>query len=145
MPWGLTFYYTYDPHSTSNKDRKTYETFLSSLSEEEKTLLNSNYNYYELQFSNIGGLVMPLIIEFEFEDGSKIIKRIPAEIWRKNNYTIKKVFPFKKSVKNIVLDPFEETADIDLKNNCWFKQFPVTRFNVNKPIKRIKNNPMQKQ
>ncbi|MDO5980347.1 M1 family metallopeptidase [Flavivirga spongiicola] len=137
------FYYSYDPHKISKKDKAEYEAFLSSLSKEEKTLLSNNYNYYELQFSNIGGLVMPLIIEFEFEDGEKIIARIPAEIWRKNNYTVKKIFPFKKLVKHIVIDPFKETADVDTSNNYWPKKLPVTRFNTNKHIPSTKNNPMQ--
>lgn len=74
---------------------------------------------YELHFSNKGGLVMPLIIEFTYEDGSKDIERIPAYIWRKNEERVSKVFVKNKKVSAIQLDPYRETADIDESNHSY--------------------------
>ncbi|OYW17063.1 MAG: aminopeptidase, partial [Sphingobacteriales bacterium 12-47-4] len=79
----------------------------------------SNKHLYELTFSNKGGLVMPLIIEWTYEDGTKEIDRIPAQIWRKNENKIVKAFVKDKKVKSVKLDPFRETADINEKNNSW--------------------------
>ncbi len=138
------FYSDYKPASESEKAKKQYEEFLKTLSKEEQTLVKHNYNYYELQFSNIGGLVMPLIIEFQFEDGSKTIKRIPAEIWRHDNYMIKKVFPFEQKVISIKLDPFHEIADTDMSNNVWSGNPDLVKLNITKRTKRKGSNPMQK-
>jgi len=74
---------------------------------------------YELTFSNKGGLIMPLIIEWTYKDGTKEIDRIPAQIWRKNENTITKAFVKDKEVASIQLDPFKESADIDESNNGW--------------------------
>jgi hypothetical protein len=39
----------------------------------------------------LGGLVMPVIYELQYEDGTSEIIRIPAEIWRKGEKKITKV------------------------------------------------------
>lgn len=88
------------------------------LSEEEKNKY-SNLHLYEVNFSNKGGLVMPIIVEFTFEDGTKETEKIPAQIWRKNENKVSKVFITTKKVTGIKLDPMRETADIDEKNNVW--------------------------
>ena len=128
-----------------------YNRYLESLSDDEKQILNGKYNFYQIDFKNIGGLVMPIILEFEFMDGSKEIVRIPAEIWQVNNYDVSKVFKFEKQVKNITLDPFLETADVDLNNNYWPPKVQPTRLELYK--QRMGNgrssyggggNPMQK-
>jgi hypothetical protein len=62
-------------------------------------------------------LVTPLILEWTFEDGSKEIERIPAEIWRSNENEVTKVFVKNKVVQNIKLDPFLETADTNVSDN----------------------------
>lgn len=78
----------------------------------------SNY-FYELNFSNKGGLVMPLIIEWTYKDGTKEIDRIPAQVWRLNEAKVIKTFMKDKEVASIKLDPLRETADIDESNNTW--------------------------
>jgi hypothetical protein len=75
--------------------------------------------FYELSLSNKGGLVMPLIIEWTYKDGTKEVERIAAEIWRKNEKKITKVFIKDKEVASIKQDPYRETADIDETNNTW--------------------------
>jgi hypothetical protein len=85
----------------------------------EKTALAGNKNMYELTFSNKGGLVMPIIIEWTFKDGSVAIDRIPAQVWRKNENKVVKTFLKDKEVVSIKLDPMRETADINVSNNTW--------------------------
>ncbi len=81
----------------------------------------ANVNLYEITFSNKGGLVMPLIVEFTFEDGTKQVERIPAQVWRLNENKVVKLFITTKKATGIKLDPYRETADIDESNNTWPK------------------------
>ena len=105
--------------------------------------------YYELQFSNKGGLVMPIILEWTYKDGTKEIERIPAQVWRKNEGHVTKVFIKDKEVESIKLDPNRETADIDETNNSWptvktESKFEVFKAKLSAPraIPQT-NNPMQ--
>ncbi|MBN2409842.1 MAG: M1 family metallopeptidase [Candidatus Aminicenantes bacterium] len=139
----LDFYDEYDPLEVTPQDEDQYKKYLESLTEEEKEILNAGYNYYEVSFSNIGGMVMPLILKFEFEDGSEEVKRIPAEIWRHTNDHTQKVFAFKKEVKKITLDPFLETADVEPINNRWTVQEKPDYFEVRKFPGRSEKNLMQ--
>ena len=84
--------------------------------------------YYQLDFSNVGGMIMPLVIQFEYKDGSKEIKRIPAEIWSKNYLRTSKLFLLDKEVVAITLDPNLETADCHTGNNHWPAQLSENRF-----------------
>jgi hypothetical protein len=107
-------------------------------------------NFYELHFTNKGGLVMPLIIEWTFKDGSKEINRIPAQIWRKNENQVTKVFIKDKEVTSIRLDPMRETADIDENNNVWPAIDLPNKFQLYKSRQNNRGqssgvNPMQKQ
>ncbi len=79
----------------------------------------ANVNLYEITFSNKGGLVMPIIVEFSFEDGTKQIERIPAQVWRLNENKVTKLFLTNKKAIGIKLDPMRETADINENNNTW--------------------------
>jgi len=92
---------------------------IDTLTNAEKITLAGNKNMYELTFGNKGGLVMPIIIEWTFKDGSKEIDRIPVQIWRKNENKVVKTFLKEKEVASIKLDPLKETADINEKNNTW--------------------------
>ncbi|MFC4262136.1 M1 family metallopeptidase [Ferruginibacter yonginensis] len=90
-----------------------------TLTTEQKIAIAGNKNMYELTFSNKGGLVMPIIIEWTFKDGTKEIDRIAAQVWRKNENKVVKTFVKSKEVASIKLDPMRETADINEKNNVW--------------------------
>ena len=143
------FYNSYNPFSVTPDDEKSYSEFVARLSPKEKELLNSNLNFYELKFKNIGGQVMPLIIQFNFTDGSSDIERIPAEIWRLNESEVSKVFAKSKEVKSIVLDPLRETADIDEENNYLPRKFLPSRFELFKGNPGVRgvssgDNPMKK-
>ena len=114
--------------------------------EEEKKERFGDNNYYELYFSNKGGLVMPVIIEWTFKDGTKELQKLPVEIWRLNEDEFTKVFIKDKEVTGIVIDPYLETADINTDNNNWpVQQEMPDRFKVFKANKmKDKLNPMQK-
>ena len=108
-----------NPYAVSAEDEKKYEEYKKNLTPEEQKLLNETNYFYELTVENVGGLLMPVIFEFTFEDGTKQIERIPAEIWKMSEATASKVFRFGKKVTNIALDPLLETADVELNNNFW--------------------------
>ena len=78
-----------------------------------------NIRAYQIDFTNKGGLVMPIILEFTFEDGTKLNDKIPAQIWRKDEKKVSKTYYFDKKLKSIQLDPMRQTADIDVSNNFW--------------------------
>ncbi len=139
------FYSKRDKYQPSILDKEDYDKYISSLSEKEKDLLKSGSNYYEITFENIGGLTMPLILEFQYKDGTSEVQRIPAEIWKTRHTEVKKVFTTEKEVKRIVLDPFLETADTDTYNNSFPREQELSRFELFKSRnRRGGENPMQK-
>jgi len=141
----LDFYSTYDKYAFTIEEEEAFNQYRESLSEKELAKMEAYPFYYQLTFENIGGLVMPLIIEFTYADGSKEVIRIPAQIWRMNRSEISKVFPTKKEVVSISLDPNFETADVDMSNNYWPARSVPTRFDVYKSKKRgSSDNPMKK-
>ena len=89
--------------------------------------MRSGLNFYVIDLKNIGGLVMPVIFEIEYVDGSKEELRIPAEIWRYNNNAVSKLIMTPKEIRYITLDPHLETADVDLGNNAWPAKLGETR------------------
>jgi hypothetical protein len=139
------FYAKRNIYQVDTLDKKEYSEFKTKLAKDELELLNSNQQFYELSFSNIGGLVMPLILEFTFEDGSKEVRRIPAEIWRMYEDKVSKVFIFDKVLQSVRLDPFLETADTDLDNNSWPEETQPTRYQLFKQQNSVRENPMQRQ
>ena len=142
------FYTSYDRYKATEKEIKKYEKFNKNLNDEEKKILKKNQHFYEIKFSNIGGLVMPIILNFSFKDNSNEVIKIPAEIWKKNDLEISKVFAFDKEVTQIELDPFMETADTDRSNNFWPQQLEASKFELYKYKNRRdrpSSNPMQKK
>lgn len=108
----------------------------------------ANLNFYEIRFANKGGLVMPIIVEFTFEDGSKEMEKIPAQIWRKNELKASKLFVTSKKIKSIQLDPMRETADINESNNKWPNEMIPSKFTLFKEKQQARGaatgiNPMQ--
>ena len=107
-------------------------------------MLSDNKNYYQITFENLGGLVMPVIIQFEYADGTKELERIPAEIWKLESEKVTKVFVKEKEVVSIELDPFLETADVDRSNNYFPKKQEINRFELFKSRRAKAENKMQK-
>ncbi len=122
-----------------------------SFTTEQKISLAGDKNIYELSFSNKGGLVMPIIIEWKYKDGTTEMDRIDAQVWRKNENKVVKTFIKNKEVESIKLDPMRETADINEKNNVWNIDPTPSKFQLFKS--RAGNargaaggsNPMQKE
>ncbi len=109
----------------------------------------ANAHLYEITFSNKGGLVMPIIVEFTFDDGTKQTEKIPAQIWRKNENKVTKVFMTNKKATAIKLDPMRETADINEANNTWPRvDEEPSKFSIFKAKQAVRGqssgmNPMQ--
>jgi hypothetical protein len=111
-----------------NTSDRAYGEFRSRLDDNAVRQKLEGKNIYQVKFKNIGGLVMPLVIEWTFKDGSKEIERIPAEIWRLNENEVTKVFVKEKEVVNIVLDPNFELADTEMTNNVFPKKPTESKF-----------------
>ncbi|MFC4871127.1 M1 family metallopeptidase [Negadavirga shengliensis] len=129
-PSARDFYNSYERFRVTPEDEKAYRDFINSLGAEEKRLLGSGLNFYEITFHNLGGLVMPLIIEFHYKDGTSDVEKLPAQIWRLDEYEVTKVFAKEKEVERITLDPYRETADIDETNNHWPRQLMPSKFEM---------------
>jgi hypothetical protein len=149
------FYWRYDrglePYDSLTKVPAPTFPAPEALSDADKAKY-ANVNLYEISFSNKGGLVMPIIVEFTFEDGTKETQKIPAQIWRHNENNVTKLFVTRKAVKKIQLDPMRETADINEGNNVWPKTAGVeseaSKFAIFKAAARQRGqssgvNPMQ--
>jgi hypothetical protein len=143
------FYNSYDPFAIEQEDVAAYEDFVGRLNAKERKLLESGMNFYEVTFSNEGGLVMPVILEWTFEDGTSEVERIPAEIWRYNAEEATKVFAKEKKVAQLRLDPYRETADTNETNNYFPERALPTRFEIFKENMNARGtsgeNPMQKK
>ncbi len=115
------FYYRYDRGQEKVDNNKEYTIKTEAglpLDARDKEKFK-NITGYQIDFVNKGGLVMPIILEFTFEDGSKVYDKSAAQIWRLNEQKVSKTYYFDKKVKSIQLDPMRETADIDTTNNFW--------------------------
>ena len=126
------FYWRYDRGLENVDTTKEYTIkgeAAENLNEKEREKFK-NLIGYQIDFSNKGGLVMPIILEFTFEDGSKLNDKISAQIWRKNEKSASKTYFFDKKLKSIQLDPMKETADIDTSNNFWGTFSEPTKFQV---------------
>jgi hypothetical protein len=140
------FYTNYKPWETEDSvQTNTMIYFDETFSKKEKQKY-ADKNFYELHFSNKGGLVMPVILEWTFEDGTTEMERVPVEVWRKNENSFTKVFVKNKVVTSVTLDPDKVTADVDESNNSWPQVAPQpSRFQIFKSHKmKEKLNPMQK-
>ena len=111
------------------KDVQMLNDFVEqNYSVEEKAKLKNPKYFYEVEFEKPGGMIMPIIAELQFEDGSTELHHFPAQIWRFNNETAKRVFATDKKIVKIQLDPKLETADIDVTNNMWPKEELPSKF-----------------
>ena len=142
------FYNRYDPYAVTDDDKKKYQDYLASLTAEERLLTEAGTNFYTLSLKNKGGIPMPVIVRMEFEDGTDSVARFPAEIWRFNDVSVRKVIATNKKVKQWTLDPFYEIADINTEDNSFPPVAQPTRFQLFKQQQRggaAGQNPMQQQ
>ena len=118
-----------------NTEAKEYREFKNKFNEIEMKEGFADQNFYEVKLANKGGLVMPVIIEWSYADGSTEREKLPAEIWRKNEKEVTKVFVKSKEVVGIVIDPNKETADADTGNNQYPNVVQESRFDKFKSSK----------
>ena len=118
-----------------NTEAKEYREFKNKFNEIEIKEGFADQNFYEVKLANKGGLVMPVIIEWSYADGSTEREKLPAEIWRKNEKEVTKVFVKAKEVVGIVIDPNKETADVDTGNNQYPNVVQESRFDKFKSSK----------
>jgi hypothetical protein len=110
-------------------DYKELDAYVNEhFSAEEKAKLNEPKYFYQVTFDKPGGLVMPIIVELTYEDGTTEIQQFPAQIWRMNDKEVSRTFATKKAITKIQIDPKQETADIDLTNNTWPKEVVKSKF-----------------
>jgi hypothetical protein len=137
------FYTRINRQKVTRLDREEARRYRASLDEEAMEILEAGKHYYEMHFRNVGGLVMPIILEFTYQDGSKEKKYLPAEAWLKNEEEVSKVFVTDQPLKQVELDPNLETADTDRSNNYWPAQQQPTRFELFMQSGQSRPNKMQ--
>lgn len=117
-----------EPLRVAPTDVQSYGEFRNRV--DDKAILSrlENKNIYEVTLSNKGGLVMPVIIEWIYKDGTRETERLPAEIWKINEQKVSKVFVKDKEVAKVVLDPNLETADVDTGDNVFPATSNTSRF-----------------
>jgi hypothetical protein len=123
------FYYHYKPSPPILKEVKNKNEGLEEMPDSVFSKYEGKY-IYEITFGNRGGSVMPIIIQWNYSDGSSEIERINVYIWRKNEKEVHKTFMKNKKVASILLDPYRETGDIDEKNNTWNIKGEPSKFEV---------------
>ncbi|NHZ60741.1 M1 family metallopeptidase [Massilia genomosp. 1] len=124
------FYNEHDDFTVTNKDRNTYQEAVEGLEDWEKALLAKGKHLYLVDFSNLGGLVTPLVLEIELKSGKKTIERIPAEVWRYSSKKITKLIVTDEPMVGLTQDPYWETADIDNSNNAWPRKITPSRLEL---------------
>jgi len=86
---------------------------------------------------------MPIIVEATLADGTTEVIRVPAEIWRRDEKSVTKVFIFSQEATSFRLDPFLETADVELNNNSFPPVAQPSKYDFYKE-KQSRENPMQR-
>jgi len=105
---------------------KTY--MMDNFTATERAAMKSPKFFYEIKVEKPGGLVMPIIIEYTYADGTTETVTHPAEIWRLNDKEVGLSKASTKEITKIVIDPKLETADVDTSNNTWPTAAEVSKF-----------------
>ena len=143
------FYTDYDEATVLPSEKKKYEAILEDLKKQKinPDLLKTACNFYLIEFSNVGGLLSPLVLKIDYTDGTSEELRLPAEIWRTNTEKCAKLILTKKEIKSVVFDPRDELVDTDVENNFWPRRPVKTKFQLYKeepeknPMRELKPKP----
>ena len=123
---------SFDPSLAEGNALNNSESLQNYIAENNSEIDRSNAKapkyLYEIEFEKPGGLVMPLIVEYSYADGSQERVTYPVQVWRKNDAAVRKVLATDKELVGIKIDPDAETADIDTTNNSWPKEKAATDF-----------------
>ena len=104
------------------------EYVMDNFTAEERAAMKTPKFFYSITFEKPGGLVMPIIVKYTYNDGTSKTETYPAQIWRFNDLEVSKAIASEKEIINITIDPNEETADVDKSNNMWPKEIKSTDF-----------------
>ena len=126
------FYNEHDEFTVTNRDRNKYNEAIGDLEDWEKNLLKEGKHLYLVDFSNLGGLVTPLVLEITLQSGKKYVERIPAEVWRYTPKKITKLIITDEPMVALTQDPNWETADTDTSNNSWPRKAVPSRLELYK-------------
>ena len=111
------------------EDTKSLKAYImDNFTAEERKTIKAPKFFYNITFEKPGGLVMPIIVEYTYADGTKKRETYPAQIWRLNDNEVSKAIASEKEIVNIVIDPDLETADVDISNNSWPKEVKQNEF-----------------
>jgi hypothetical protein len=138
----MDFYSKFDKLDVTQDDKRKYRSFMRDLeNKDDRPLFNVPWHFYVVRFRNEGGLVSPLPLRVTYEDGKAETIRVPAEIWRRSNESVGRLFITDREIRRIEFDPSRETADTDRSNN----EFPAKVVNRTFELKpnEKKENPMQ--
>jgi hypothetical protein len=124
------FYNEHDDFTVTNRDRNKYNEALEGLEDWEKALLKEGKHLYLVDFTNVGGLVSPLVLEIGLASGKKYVERVPAEVWRYSPKKITKLIITDEPMVSLTQDPYWETADIDTSNNAWPRKATPSRLEL---------------
>jgi hypothetical protein len=136
------FYNEHDDFTVTNKDRNKYNEAVEGLEDWEKALLKEGKHLYLVDFSNLGGLVSPLVLEIQLASGKKYVERVPAEVWRYSPKKITKLIITDEPMVGLTQDPYWETADTDVSNNAWPRKATPSRLELFK-TSREQNDMMK--
>jgi hypothetical protein len=124
------FYNEHDDFTVTNKDRNKYNESVAGLEDWEKALLKEGKHMYLVDFTNVGGLVSPLVLEIQLASGKKYVERVPAEVWRHNPKKVTKLIITDEPMVGLTQDPYWETADTDVSNNSWPRKVTPSRLEL---------------
>ena len=135
----VDFYSANDQFTTTNRETEAYESMREDLEDWEADIIDSDERVYYLDFTNDGGVVMPIILEFTFADGGTEMVRIPAEVWRYNPVNVTWTYLTDRQVVSVELDPLWETADADRSDNYYPPRIEPTRLELYRSSSRNSN------
>ena len=124
------FYNAHGDFTITNRDRNRYNETVAGLDDWEQALLKEGKHLYLVDFSNLGGLVTPLILQIRLASGKTYIERIPAEVWRYTPAKITKLIITDEPMLGLTQDPYWETADTDTSNNAWPRKATPSRLEL---------------
>tara|TARA_R110000868_G_scaffold2321_7_gene17310 strand:- start:25512 stop:27947 length:2436 start_codon:yes stop_codon:yes gene_type:complete len=126
----LDFYSANDAQTVTNRQREASTAYRAGLEDWEAEVLDRGERIYYLDFTNQGGVVMPIILEMSFADGSTEMVRIPAEVWRYDPRNVTWTYLTTKELVSVELDPLQETADADRSDNYFPPRIEPSRLEL---------------
>lgn len=111
---------TADMKATNLSQVPTLTEFLDqNFNASERAAMKNPQYFYQVTFERLGEMMMPILVEYTFSDGSTKRETYPVQIWRKKASEVTRVIATDKEISKIVIDPELQTADSNVNNNSW--------------------------